>query len=98
MIWIKLSLLAAAVMSNAAFAEAPSDESGATETELPDDPEIKQRVDAESAELEEMRALEESAMSRGLSVDESVLQTMRGLGAGNPVRQRLQDALGALES
>ncbi len=50
-------------------------------------------VDAESAELEEMRALEEATLDPDARPNAEVLQSLRRLGLANPLRQRMLDAL-----
>jgi membrane-bound lytic murein transglycosylase D len=57
--------------------------------EIPDDPEIAAEVDAESAELEEMRALEEAELDEGAPVEVDQLSILRSLGFGNPLREQL---------
>ncbi|HZH03651.1 MAG TPA: lytic transglycosylase domain-containing protein, partial [Myxococcaceae bacterium] len=107
MTWLELALLSAVATSSAptlgaSTAEAKPPAAASVEAEgaaadVPDDPEIGERVDAESAELEEMRALEESAMRPAPKVDEGVLRAVRRLGVAHPTRQRLSDALEELE-
>lgn len=50
-------------------------------------------VESESAELEEMRALEEAALDPAASPNAEVLQSLHRLGLANPLRQRMLDAL-----
>ncbi|HEX8821895.1 MAG TPA: LysM peptidoglycan-binding domain-containing protein [Archangium sp.] len=48
---------------------------------------------AESAELEELRALEDATLDPGARPNAEVLQSLRRLGLANPLRQRMLDAL-----
>ncbi|MGQ0503747.1 MAG: LysM peptidoglycan-binding domain-containing protein [Myxococcaceae bacterium] len=62
-------------------------------TDSEDDPEISKQVDQDSAELEEMRALEEVALDPGAQSSAEVLQSLERLGYANPLRQRMKCAL-----
>ncbi|HYX92697.1 MAG TPA: lytic transglycosylase domain-containing protein, partial [Myxococcaceae bacterium] len=55
-------------------------------------------TEAESAELEAMRAAEEAAFKPGADKGRALLESLRSLGPGHPLRQRLEDALGELDS
>ncbi len=59
------------------------------DAELPDDPEDSEDVEKQSAELEELRALEEAALDPEARPSAELLQAMRHLGFGNPLRDRL---------
>src|SRR5690349_548970 len=68
----------------------------AADEDIPEEPETRKQVDAESAELEEMRALEESTLRSTASraqPDPSLPTAAHRLGVGNPVGERLRDAL-----
>ncbi len=69
-------------------------EAGAAE-DADDDgaPEASEEVEKESAELEELRALEAATVDPGAAVGADLLQTLRRLGFANPLRQRMLDAL-----
>src|SRR5688572_30026993 len=56
-------------------------------------PEASEEVEKESAELEELRALEAATVDPGAVVGAEVMQTLRRLGFANPLRQRMLDAL-----
>ncbi len=58
-----------------------------------DDPEIRKQVEQESAELEEMRALEDVALDPAAQPSAGVLQSIQRLGYANPLRQRMRCAL-----
>ncbi|MFP2910378.1 LysM peptidoglycan-binding domain-containing protein [Pyxidicoccus sp. 3LFB2] len=64
-------------------ASAPASEEEATSAE----------VEAESAELEELRALEGAALDPAARPNAEVLQSLRRLGLANPLRMRMLDAL-----
>ena len=53
--------------------------------EAPDDPEISEEVEAESAELEELRALEEAVLDPEAKVQAELLQSIHRLGLANPL-------------
>lgn len=81
--------------------EANALDEGADEN-APDDPEVKRQVDADSAELEEMRVLEESTMrppepspqaASDAQSDREILRTIERLGLTHPLRQTLREAL-----
>jgi membrane-bound lytic murein transglycosylase D len=57
-----------------------------------DGEEVSPEVEAESAELEELRALEEAELDPGAQVSAELLQSLRRLGLGNPLRDRALDA------
>jgi membrane-bound lytic murein transglycosylase D len=65
--------------------------------EAADDPEVAKDVDEQSAELEELKALEEVALDPAAQPDAEVLGAMRRLGFGNPLRHRLQCAFDPVE-
>lgn len=52
-----------------------------------------EEVEAESAELEELRALEGASLDPAAKPNAEVLQTLRRLGLANPLRQRMLDVL-----
>lgn len=56
-----------------------------------------EEAESESAELEEMRALEEVTLDPDAQNSAEVLQTLRRLGFANPLRGRMADALEELE-
>jgi membrane-bound lytic murein transglycosylase D len=69
--------------------EASSDLDGA------DEPEIQQEIQAESAELEELRQAEEKAkVLEPMQADDSALRSSARLGFESPLRLRLRDAFG----
>src|SRR5262245_56480656 len=55
-------------------------------------PEASPEVESESAELEEMRALEEAELDPDAQVSAELLQSLRRLGLGNPLRESALDA------
>lgn len=55
--------------------------------------EANEEVESESAELEEMRALEGAALDPVAKPNAAVLQSLRRLGLANPLRLRMLDAL-----
>jgi membrane-bound lytic murein transglycosylase D len=55
--------------------------------------EASEEVESESAELEELRALEGAALDPSARPNAEVLQTLRRLGLANPLRQRMLDVL-----
>jgi membrane-bound lytic murein transglycosylase D len=57
-------------------------------------PEASERIDAESAELEALRALEEAAFDPSADKGRVLLESLRYLGPGHPLRQRLEGVLG----
>ncbi len=63
----------------------------AEEAEAPE--EANEEVESESAELEEMRALEGAALDPAAKPNAAVLQSLRRLGLANPLRLRMLDAL-----
>lgn len=63
----------------------------AEEAEAPE--EANEEVESESAELEEMRALEGAALDPAAKPNAAVLQSLRRLGLANPLRMRMLDAL-----
>jgi membrane-bound lytic murein transglycosylase D len=58
----------------------------------PDDAEISEEVEKQSAEMEELRALEEVALDPSAKPKAEVLQSFRRLGFANPLRNRMQEA------
>lgn len=68
---------------------------GSTAAEEPaDEPEeANEDVESESAEMEEMRALEGAALDPAAKPNAEVLQSLRRLGVANPLRLRMLDAL-----
>ncbi|QSQ13606.1 LysM peptidoglycan-binding domain-containing protein [Myxococcus landrumensis] len=66
-----------------AFANAPDDEPEAT----------REMVESESAELEELRALEGATLDPAARPSAEVMQSLRRLGLANPLRMRMLDAL-----
>jgi membrane-bound lytic murein transglycosylase D len=58
-----------------------------------DDAEAPEKMDEDSAELEELRALEEVALDPSSRPSAELLQSIRRLGFGNPLRQQMQEAL-----
>src|SRR6266851_7866843 len=56
------------------------------------DDDSAEKVDEESAELEELRALEEVALDPSSQSSAEVLRALRRLGLANPLRGRLLDA------
>ncbi len=65
--------------------------------DAPDDPEVAKEVEAQSAELEELKALEEAALDPGAKPNADLLQSMRRLGYGNPLRHRMQCSFDELD-
>jgi membrane-bound lytic murein transglycosylase D len=55
--------------------------------------EASEEVESESAELEELRALEGAALDPSAKPNAEVLQALRRLGVANPLRLRMLDAL-----
>lgn len=55
--------------------------------------EVNDEVESESAELEELRALEGATLDPSARPNAEVLQTLRRLGLANPLRQRMLDVL-----
>jgi membrane-bound lytic murein transglycosylase D len=55
--------------------------------------EANEQVESESADLEELRALEGAALDPGAKPNAAVLQSLRRLGLANPLRLRMLDAL-----
>src|SRR3954471_23294490 len=79
--------------------EAPAE---AADGEPDDDDEVARKVDEQSAELEEMRALEDTVIAdhdAGLRVEPGggLRAAVRRLGLGNPMRHHLLDALQELD-
>jgi membrane-bound lytic murein transglycosylase D len=67
---------------------------GSAAGEEPGEPEeANEEVESESAELEEMRALEGATLDPGAKPNAVVLQSLRRLGLANPLRLRMLDAL-----
>lgn len=56
---------------------------------LAEDPEPSQEIEKESAELDELRALEEVSLDPSAQREVEQLQALRLLGFGNPLRQRM---------
>ncbi|MCY1020797.1 LysM peptidoglycan-binding domain-containing protein [Pyxidicoccus sp. MSG2] len=76
--------------------EAPpaGSEPTAAEEPAPEEEEAtSEEVEAESAELEEMRALEGAALDPQARPNAEVMQSLRRLGLANPLRMRMLDAL-----
>jgi membrane-bound lytic murein transglycosylase D len=72
--------------------EAAADEAGAS---APDEPVIEQEVQAESAELEQVRAAEEKArVSEQVAPEDAAARAASRLGLESPLRQRLREAFG----
>ncbi|MCP3162702.1 LysM peptidoglycan-binding domain-containing protein [Myxococcus qinghaiensis] len=69
--------------ANGADAEDPDDEPEAT----------REMVESESAELEELRALEGATLDPAARPSAEVMQSLRRLGLANPLRMRMLDAL-----
>ncbi|MHB8872635.1 MAG: lytic transglycosylase domain-containing protein [Myxococcaceae bacterium] len=67
------------------------------QAEAADDPEVAKDVDEASAELEELKALEEVSLDPSAQPNAEVLSALRRLGFGNPLRHRLQCAFDELE-
>lgn len=57
------------------------------------DPEESEQIADESAELEALRALEQVALDPEADQGEVLLEALRHIGPGNPLRQRLEDVL-----
>ncbi len=57
-----------------------------------EDEEPPPESESESAELEELRALEEAELDPAVQVSAELLQSLRRLGIGNPLRDRVLDA------
>jgi membrane-bound lytic murein transglycosylase D len=55
--------------------------------------EASEEVESESAELEELRALEGAALDPAARPNAEVFQSLRRLGLANPLRQRMLDAM-----
>ncbi len=80
------------VLSPSAAEETRAPAPEATDAAEPtDDPEVAETVDEQSAELEELRALEEVSLTPGANGD--LYRAVRRLGMGNPLRHRMRDAL-----
>jgi membrane-bound lytic murein transglycosylase D len=60
-------------------------------------PDASGSMDAESAEMEALRAVEERAFDSGADRAGALLDSVRQLGPGHPLRQRLEDALEDLD-
>ncbi|HSP79307.1 MAG TPA: LysM peptidoglycan-binding domain-containing protein, partial [Myxococcaceae bacterium] len=76
-------------------AEAAPAEAAPAEAVPPSEAEshLEELEDAESTELEEMRALENVTLDPGARPNAEVLQSLRRLGLANPLRLRMLDAL-----
>jgi membrane-bound lytic murein transglycosylase D len=73
---------------------ASADESSG-DADGPDEPQIQQEIQAESAELEELRQAEEKAkVLEPMQPDDSALRSSARLGFESPLRLRLRDAFG----
>src|SRR5262249_39833314 len=77
------TLVAAAKHSRAALAPDPA---------APDDSEMSEEVEKQSAEMEELRALEEVALDPSAKPNAELLQSLRRLGLANPLRNPMQEA------
>ncbi|MBI3181014.1 MAG: LysM peptidoglycan-binding domain-containing protein [Myxococcales bacterium] len=75
-------------------AELQADPAG---SEAPDDPELSEEIEAESAELEGLRALEEAALDPAAQQGAELLLAIRRLGFGNPLRHRMHCAFDELD-
>jgi len=58
-----------------------------------DEPEAQPTVDDDSAELEELRAMEDAAIEPGAAPAVELWRSIRRLGFANPLRERMLDAL-----
>jgi membrane-bound lytic murein transglycosylase D len=91
--------VAAAVVSSAPSSterepsQAASDDDAAS-ADAPDDKAIEDEVQAQSAELEQMRAAEEKAHLPETLPEDPASRAAAGLGLESPLRQRLRDLLG----
>jgi len=75
-------------------AQAPPAEPAAAEADAPDDQEIEAEVEAQSQELEDLRAAEEQARPLdSAQAGERASRAATGLGLESPLRQRLAEAL-----
>jgi len=89
---------AAAIEEETSAASAPDDDEGTD-----DDPAVARKVDEQSAELEEMRALEDATITRPdpgaphLEPGGGLRAAVRRLGLGNPMRHHLLDVLQELD-
>src|SRR5712692_9425031 len=64
----------------------------------PEDEEISDEARKESEEMEELRALEEVALDPAAKPSADLRQSLRRLGAANPLRQELEDAFSEAEA
>jgi len=58
----------------------------------PEDNEMSEEAEKQSAEMEELRALEEVALDPSAKPNAELLQSLRRLGLANPLRNRMQEA------
>ena len=57
-----------------------------------DEQDVSDEVEKQSAEMEELRALEEVALDPSAKPNAEILQSIRRLGMANPLRERLEDS------
>ncbi|GEJ56745.1 lytic transglycosylase domain-containing protein [Anaeromyxobacter diazotrophicus] len=91
------ALAAAVAQPEVAAAKPAGDEDPADEADAsaPDEPVIDQEVQAESAELEQVRAAEEKArVSEQVPPEDAAARAAARLGLESPLRQRLREAFG----
>lgn len=62
-----------------------------------DDPAVAREVEEQSAELEELRALEQAVLGSGSRSEAELRGAVRRLGLANPMRHRLLEALDAID-
>ncbi|MDY7228574.1 LysM peptidoglycan-binding domain-containing protein [Hyalangium rubrum] len=88
----KKLLAGSAAQGEEGTASAPAP-AGADAPEGTEPEEANEEVESESAELEELRALEGAALDPGARPNAQVLQSLRRLGIANPLRLRMMDVL-----
>ncbi len=74
----------------AATASSVAPDSTADESDMPE--EVEKQSAEQSAEMEELRALEEVALDPSAKPNAEILQAMRRLGMANPLRERMEGA------